>query len=63
MSVTIRPYGGGAGWEADIVSVGLTEPLIGSDQRLPVSSKTAALRWAEAREEQASFVKGKIPEG
>src|SRR5712692_2699054 len=50
MSVTVRPYKRG-GWEVDIRVVSPD----GSQQhrerkRAPVTSKSAAVRWAEARE-------------
>ena len=50
MSVTIRPYRRG-GWEADIRVVtpdGARQ--IRERKRVPVSSRSAATRWAEGRE-------------
>ena len=50
MSVTIRPYRRG-GWEADI-RVGTPDGArqIRERKRAPVSSRSAATRWAEGRE-------------
>jgi len=50
MSVTIRPYRNG-GWEVDIrvVTPDGTRQLR-ERKRSPISSRTAALRWAESRE-------------
>src|SRR5262245_16532671 len=50
MSVTIRPYRRG-GWEVDIrvVTPGGTRQLR-ERKRAPMSSRSAALRWAEGRE-------------
>jgi integrase len=49
MSVTIRPYING-GWEADIRIVLPDGTVIRERKKAPVSSKTAAQRWADARE-------------
>jgi len=49
MSVTIRPYING-GWEADIRVVLPDGTVIRERKKAPASSKTAAERWAEARE-------------
>jgi len=50
MSVTIRRYGRG-GWEVDIrVATPDDAREIRERRRAPVSSRSAATRWAEARE-------------
>jgi hypothetical protein len=49
MSVTIRPYVNG-GWEADIRVELPDGTVIRERKKAPSSSKTAAQRWAEARE-------------
>src|SRR5688572_26568694 len=50
MSVTIRPYRGG-GWEADIRVVAPDRSRqMRERKRAPVSSRSAAVRWAESRE-------------
>jgi hypothetical protein len=49
MSVTIRPYING-GWEADIRVVLPDGTVIRERKKAPASSKSAAARWAEARE-------------
>jgi hypothetical protein len=49
MSVTIRPYING-GWEADIRVVLPDGTVIRERKKAPASSKSAAERWAEARE-------------
>src|SRR5205807_10586875 len=50
MSVTIRPYRRG-GWEADIrVITPDGARQIRERKRAPVSSRSAAVRWAEGRE-------------
>jgi len=49
MSVTIRPYING-GWEADIRVVLPDGAVIRERKKAPVSSKSAAERWADARE-------------
>src|SRR6478736_6774398 len=57
MSVTIRPYVNG-GWEVDI-RVELPDGTdIRERKKAPSLSKTAALRWAEARE-RVLLVEGK----
>src|SRR4029453_2335363 len=49
MSVKVRPYRRG-GWEVDI-RVRLTDGAEGRERkRAPASSRSAALRWGEARE-------------
>ena len=49
MSVTVRPYRRG-GWEVD-VQVHLTDGTRRRERKkVPVSSRTAAQRWGEARE-------------
>jgi integrase len=49
MSVTIRPYING-GWEADIRVVCPDGSVIRERKKAPASSRSAAARWAEARE-------------
>jgi integrase len=49
MSVTIRPYING-GWEADIRVVLPDGTVVRERKKVPASSKSAAERWAEARE-------------
>jgi hypothetical protein len=50
MSVTIRPYRRG-GWELDIRVVAPDDSReLRERKRAPVSSRSAALRWAEGRE-------------
>ena len=49
MSVTIRPYING-GWEADIRVALPDGTVIRERKKAPASSKSAAERWAEARE-------------
>ena len=49
MSVTIRPYVNG-GWEVDIRVELPDGTVIRERKKAPSSSKTAAQRWAEARE-------------
>lgn len=50
MSVTIRPYRRG-GWEVDIRVVTPDGARKARERRrAPLSSRTAALRWAEGRE-------------
>ena len=57
MSVTLRPYADG-GWEADI-RVSLPDgSLIRERRKAPTASKSAAQRWAEARE-RVLLIKGK----
>ena len=54
MTVTIRPYtkGGKKGWEADIMLTIPGRPKIRERRKAPVKTKSAAKRWAEARERQ-----------
>src|ERR687888_1899680 len=49
MSVTIRPYING-GWEADIRVVLPDGAVVRERKKVPASSKSAAERWADARE-------------
>src|SRR2546428_9151022 len=50
MSITIRPYRRG-GWEVDIRVVTPDEAQqLRERRRAPVSSRSAAVRWAEGRE-------------
>ena len=49
MSVTIRPYVNG-GWEVDIRVVLPDGSVIRERKKAPSASKSAAQRWAEARE-------------
>ena len=51
MSVTIRPYRRG-GWEVDVRVVLPDGRRRRERKRAPVSSKTAALRWGQARERE-----------
>ena len=51
MSVTVRPYRRG-GWEVDIGMVLPDGTRWRERRRAPVSSKTAALRWGQARERE-----------
>ncbi len=51
MSVTIRPYRRG-GWEVDVRIVLPDGRRRRERKRAPVSSKTAALRWGQARERE-----------
>ena len=51
MSVTIRPYRRG-GWEVDIRVVLADGTKRRDRKRAPVSSKSAAVRWAQARERE-----------
>ena len=51
MSVKIRPYKRG-GWEVDITLVLPDDTKIRERRKAPVSSKSAALRWAQARERE-----------
>jgi hypothetical protein len=57
MSVTIRPYVDG-GWEVDIRVVLPDGALIRERRKAPTASKSAAQRWAEARE-RVLLVNGK----
>src|SRR5581483_1706903 len=51
MSVTIRPYNRKrGGWEVDIQVTMPNGTALRQRRRAPVSSKSAALRWAEDRE-------------
>lgn len=60
MSVKIRPYCNG-GWEADI-RIRWPDGTVDRERvKAPVTSKTAALRWAEARE-KFLVAKGQTPE-
>ena len=49
MSVTVRPYVNG-GWEVDIRVLLPDGTLIRERKKAPATSKSAAQRWAEARE-------------
>ena len=49
MSATIRPYVNG-GWEADIRVLLPDGSVIRERKKAPTESKSAAQRWAEARE-------------
>jgi hypothetical protein len=51
MSVTIRPYISG-GWEADIRVVLPDGSVIRERKKAPTESKSAAQRWADARERE-----------
>jgi integrase len=57
MSVTLRPYVDG-GWEADIRVCLPDGSLIRERRKAPTASKSAAQRWAEARE-RVLLIKGK----
>ncbi len=57
MSVRIRPYVNG-GWEADIRLLLPDGTAIRERKKTPTASKSAALRWAEARE-RVLLVQGK----
>jgi integrase len=58
MSVTLRKYQGGDEWEVDIRVQLPDGSVIRERKKAPVSGKTAALRWAEARE-RVLLVNGK----
>ena len=52
MSVTIRPYQGGPEWEVDI-RVKLPDGTMKRERlKAPVLSRSAALRWGQARERE-----------
>ena len=51
MSVKVRPYRRG-GWEVDVRTVAPNGTRRRDRRRAPVSSKSAALRWGEARERE-----------
>lgn len=51
MSVKVRPYKRG-GWEVDITLVLPDDTRIRERRKAPVSTKSAALRWAQARERE-----------
>src|SRR3954466_2714355 len=57
MSVTVRPYVDG-GWEVDIRIALPDGTVIRERRKAPTASKSAAQRWAEARE-RVLLVKGK----
>ena len=57
MSITIRPYVNG-GWEADIRILLPDGILVRERKKAPASSRSAAQRWADARE-RVLLVEGK----
>jgi len=52
MSVTVRPFSKGTGWEVDIITVLPTGEKIRERRKCRVSSKSAARRWGLARERE-----------
>ncbi len=56
MSVKVRPYKGkNQGWEVDIRVTLPDGSKVRERKRAPVSSKSAAKRWGEARERTLAF--------
>ena len=52
MSVTVRPYMGGLGWEVDIRVRLADGTMIRDRKKAPVSSRSEAKRWGEARQRE-----------
>lgn len=52
MSVTVRPYMGGPNWEVDIRVTMPDRSVVRERKKAPVSSRSGAKRWGQARERE-----------